>query len=618
MRGIGHTLSRFSSARLMLAGATLLAAAHAPAAFAGGKAGNDQTAMAIPRIGTPTEGGGFAALPQPLSPGDAAQVRRIFADQAAGRMSDAAALTAGLRNPVLLGSLRADLYLGPYHHSTVPELTTWLTRFGTQPDAPAIRALLLRRLAPGAALTPTLAGLLSAKLPARFEPPVPPPATPLGARDPAADSTAASPWLLATVTARGRANAVTAAERMIAGARYLRPPAVAALRAALARGLFAANRDTEALRIAAGAARVAPAADAGPPAFVAGLAAWRMHDLMAARTYFAAAARARAAGPGLRAAGAYWAGRAARRLGHPGAAARWFRQAAASGQSFYGLIARRALGWDPASMLAHATLTEADLDALDALPQGKLVFALLQVGQTARAEAALRLLWPALGTDRLLRQTAMLVAARAGMGALAAGMATRIEEANGVPPETLGFPLPDLRPLGGFRVDPALVYGVIRAESNFQPGAVSPAGARGLMQITPGTARAVTGNPHLTEASLRDPAFNLDVGQSLVRSLAGQRAIDGQLIAMLASYNAGLGSYQSWRQSVRAGGDPLLFVEAIPIRQTRIFVERALAYTWLFAARMGRPAPGLDDIAGGVFPSLSGPAARPQLLVDLR
>ncbi|MDE2007991.1 MAG: lytic transglycosylase domain-containing protein, partial [Rhodospirillales bacterium] len=197
-------------------------------------------------------------------------------------------------------------------------------------------------------------------------------------------------------------------------------------------------------------------------------------------------------------------------------------------------------------------------------------------------------------------------------------MAERIQHASGVPSQAFAFPLPDLRPPGGFRIDPALIYGVVRAESNFNAHAVSAAGARGLMQITPTTARAVTGNAHITAARLHDPGFNLEIGQRLVRSLSDQPSVAGDLISMLASYNAGLGSFQSWRGGLRDRGDPLLFVEAIPIRQTRIFVERALAYTWLYAARMGADEPSLDAVVEGRFPSVTGPAPARRLLVDFR
>ena len=128
------------------------------------------------------------------------------------------------------------------------------------------------------------------------------------------------------------------------------------------------------------------------------------------------------------------------------------------------------------------------------------------------------------------------------------------------------FAVPRLRPAGGFRIDPALVYALTRLESNFDAAAVSPVGARGLMQIMPITARYVTGDETLGGTALHDPSVNLDVGQRYVAFLARQDAIDGDLIRLLASYNAGPGSFLRWNSAVRDDGDPLLFIEAIPER----------------------------------------------------
>jgi soluble lytic murein transglycosylase-like protein len=164
--------------------------------------------------------------------------------------------------------------------------------------------------------------------------------------------------------------------------------------------------------------------------------------------------------------------------------------------------------------------------------------------------------------------------------------------------------VPKLRPRNGFQVDPALVYGLTRVESNFDPGAVSPVGARGLMQIMPVTAGYIAGDPSLASSSARlhDPGLNLELGQRYVSYLAQQDHIDGDLIRVLASYNAGPGSFARWGDDIRDGGDPLMFIEAIPLRETRAFVQHALTYTWIYATRLHLPSPSLDAMAAGAFP----------------
>ncbi|MGI4941639.1 MAG: hypothetical protein ACRYHQ_13945, partial [Janthinobacterium lividum] len=65
----------------------------------------------------------------------------------------------------------------------------------------------------------------------------------------------------------------------------------------------------------------------------------------------------------------------------------------------------------------------------------------------------------------------------------------------------------------------------------------------------------------------------------------------------------GPGSYAHWGGTIRHGGDPLLFIESVPLDETRAYIPRALALTWLYAAQLGLPAPSLDEIAAGEWPT---------------
>ena len=107
--------------------------------------------MAVPRVGLPGTPG--IGVPQPLAPSEAALIRRIFSLQGNGSMAEATRETARLQNDLLLGAILADRYLR--ERPTPNELTAWLARFGDEPEAPAIHAL-LERLAPGATAPPTL------------------------------------------------------------------------------------------------------------------------------------------------------------------------------------------------------------------------------------------------------------------------------------------------------------------------------------------------------------------------------------------------------------------------------------------------------------------------------
>jgi hypothetical protein len=144
----------------MLAGAAILAgaftsAAHGQLSGSGNGIGMpsvdskraDEAAWAIPHN---LKGGvSDAAFPQPLRPSDVTIMRRIFALQATGDIPAASLGASALEDPLLLGAVLADRYLGRFHRSTASELADWLRQYSDLPEAPAIYALLLTRLPKG-------------------------------------------------------------------------------------------------------------------------------------------------------------------------------------------------------------------------------------------------------------------------------------------------------------------------------------------------------------------------------------------------------------------------------------------------------------------------------------
>jgi soluble lytic murein transglycosylase len=553
--------------------------------------------MAVPLMVLPGSTAGVA-LPHPLTPSDAALTRHIFLAQSRGDMKVAIHETDALGTTLLLGPILADRYLGRFHTSSVAELTDWLDHYADQPDAPAIHALLLRKLPKGAQAPPApRLKLLASAAPVASQ------------KGSAGDGSAEAvpiqrnPPFEHRVLALAGAGKDAEALRMIARGRGLAPGYRALLRAEVAHVLFTRNRDERALDIAASANAHLPAGEhAALAGLIAGLAAWRLDLPELAEIHFAAGARARIASPAQRAAAAFWAARAARRLGNPVKAHYWLRQAAKQPRTLYGLIARRALRMDAGIGPDRDMLAQSDVDAISATPAGLRAFALLQVGQSARADAELRTLWPEAKDNPAFSRALRLVASRAGLLDLAAQLAALSDTEDGRAGGDNGLPLPPLHPAGGFRIDPALVYALTRLESDFDSRAVSPAGARGLMQIMPVTARFITGNPSLGGNRLHDPGFNLALGQRYLAYLARQDSVDGDLIRILASYNAGPGSLAQWNATIRDRNDPLIFMEAIPNAETRAFVSRALTYAWIYAARLGLPAPGLDALVTGEFP----------------
>ena len=123
-------------------------------------------------------------------------------------------------------------------------------------------------------------------------------------------------------------------------------------------------------------------------------------------------------------------------------------------------------------------------------------------------------------------------------------------------------------------LDPSLVAAVIYAESHFRDGQTSPAGALGLMQITPETARYIarkSGGTAFVVGDLATPQVNIAYGAYYLRYLL--RRYDGNEASALAAYNAGEGNVDRWIASARAR-DRALSIDAIPYPETRAYVTR--------------------------------------------
>lgn len=120
-----------------------------------------------------------------------------------------------------------------------------------------------------------------------------------------------------------------------------------------------------------------------------------------------------------------------------------------------------------------------------------------------------------------------------------------------------------------------LVYSIIRAESSFLPSALSPAGAIGLMQVMPATAKAITGKSAKSEpAILYRPEMNITLGVKHLKDLLA--LYNGDLVAAVAAYNAGAGNVNRWKKSFgNLRRDE--FIESIPFAETREYVKKVLA-----------------------------------------
>ncbi len=153
------------------------------------------------------------------------------------------------------------------------------------------------------------------------------------------------------------------------------------------------------------------------------------------------------------------------------------------------------------------------------------------------------------------------------------------------------YPDASWQPVKGFSVDRALVYAFIRQESKFDSGANNrSSGALGLMQLMPATAEHVAkiDGEKINLSDLREPEVNIRLGQKYVSLLLQDPSVDNNLFKLAAAYNAGPGKLARWEKEVRYEDDPLLFIESIPVSETRIFVERVMTNFWIYRIKYGQ------------------------------
>lgn len=360
----------------------------------------------------------------------------------------------------------------------------------------------------------------------------------------------------------------------------------------------------------AGAARMGALAGEGAGewaalgSWVAGLASWRADDCVRASGHFDAVA-AKAGTADLRAGGAYWASRAYMACGRPQDVTARLRTAARYGDSFYGLLAAQALGQAAGHSWSEPDFIQADWNHLARLPGARRAAALVEVGQLGLADRELKHL--AATGDPAQYEPLLRLAARLNLPATQYWLAHR-PPAGATPPMAARFPAPAWRPYRGWRVDQSLVFAHALQESNFVTDATSHVGARGVMQLMPGTARDLCreiGEAH-DAARLADPEFNIELGQSYLEGLRDSTWTQGLLPKVIAAYNAGPGSVKNWNASLNDKGDPLLFIESIPFIETRHYVEVVLRNYWMYQQRKGEAPASLQAIAQGLWPRFPG------------
>jgi soluble lytic murein transglycosylase len=336
-------------------------------------------------------------------------------------------------------------------------------------------------------------------------------------------------------------------------------------------------------------------------AWVSGLASWRMSDCNAASRAFQEVAST-ATQRELSAAGYYWAARSEQACRRPQSVQGLLKAAAASVESFYGLIARETLG-------THTRLPRpapVSTASVEAIPNVQRAVELAAIGETSLAEELLRhqaRIGSAADHPALLEVAKRLNLAGAQFWLATNGQrGARVEAAD-------RYPLPNWAPARGWRVEPTLAFAHIIQESNFRASAVSPAGAVGLMQVMPGTASSIarTNGLGYSLSNLFDPSLNLEFGQTFIEQMRRSSNTGGQLPRVIASYNAGPLPVGRWAAIPAAHNDPILWIESIPYWETRFYVPAVLRNLWVYEGLQKPASESLTAIAQHRWPTVPDP-----------
>ena len=536
------------------------------------------------------------SLPAILSPADRDRYRRIFSLQSDGKWREADRLIAALENRLLMGHVLYQRYMHPTaYRSRYHELKAWLGQYRDHPGATRIYRLAKRRQ--GRAAPPPrplpVRGIVGSAA-ETYVPPRAPKRSPTAAR-----RVAAFESVIARELRRQRPDRAEKRYWAIERVGLLAPFEAAQALGAVAESYFLLGNDEKARALGGMASDLAPhVADVAN--WTGGLAAWRLGDCDTAMRLFARLSTSPSAGAWQRAAGGFWAARAALVCHAPERVEGFLRSAAQESETFYGILAARQLGvaleydWSRPGMVADALAPTLEHPAV------RRAIALVEIGESFRADAEFRLV---LGRSKRTEWRALsALAAALKLPASQLRIARAMADAD--LPAAMRYPLPDWEPAGGFSIDRALLFAVIRQESEFSARARSHVGASGLMQVMPATASYLTGDRSLRwqRSRLYEPEFNMALGQSYIAHLAELEVCEGNLFMLAAAYNAGPGNLARWRRRVDYRNDPLLFIEAIPARETRNFIERVMTNLWLYRLQLRQPVPSLDAVAAGAWP----------------
>jgi soluble lytic murein transglycosylase len=538
-----------------------------------------------------------------LNDQDVSRYQRIFDLQEGGDWKAADKVIAKLEDRILMGHLLYQRYMHPTkYRSKFKELSTWMKKYADHPGAYRVYRLARKRKpvkahAPKRPIRPN--GRKAIEIPtvqsAKYVSP----------RKRSRSTRREVRRLQSHIRSHVRDQRPNGAVNHLKSGKYrnlLDPTEIAILYAGIVKGYFQLGHNKRAYALASQnadqARRYLPTID-----LYGGLAAWQLGNNMAAVEHFSALAESGTASDRERVLGAFWAARAHLVARSPDRVGRYLRIAAAQPRTFYGQLALRLLGDGVPLDWEAPVLLPSDYARLKDSAYVQRAVALSQIGRLYWAERELRTAFVA--GPNYTREAMLALAVRLGLPSAELRLSRAILASDGYAYDRALFPVPPWKPEGGFKIDRAILFALMRQESGFNSRAKSGAGARGLMQLMPRTASFMARDRSLhgrNKKKLFAPEYNVHLGQKYVIHLMNAHDFLDNLIMVIAAYNGGPGNLRKWQRRIKETHDPLMFIERLPSRENREFVRRVFTNIWIYRARLNQAAPTLDAMARGHWP----------------
>ncbi len=556
------------------------------------------------------ENSSFAKLPTVIYDSDVKNYKKIFELQEKGRWKDADKVIKDIKNDTLMGYVLYQRYMSPYYKTPFNEVKEWLNKYSDYPNAIDIYNLGLKKGAKKELKRPLREAWRTQyfnddyknsyqmiqnsykKLPKKNK-----------------DEVA---YMIKIFNRRLKQGYTKNARQILenphavkffARKDYLR------MEAYLAFTYFLNGEDDMAILWAREPAEEINFYLAN---WTLGLVYWRQGDYVKSRDYFKNIAFTKQIPAENLSAGAYWAWRANERIENDDDKddGELFLETASNyPKTFYGILANKKLNKKLEINWEEPTLTLQNAREIISWQGGVRALALLQMDMKEEAGKELKFLIHTASDDfsNELINAVLAISETANMPQLSMNIANyKKEYADYTTFASCTYPTIDIELKDGWQVDKALVNALIRQESRFNPKAKSAVGARGLMQIMPATASFITRDLSLRKkrkSKLYEEELNLKIGQMYIEHLLAFTNINGNLFKFLLAYNAGPGNLKRQEERIiNPNNDPLFFIEAINLKESRIYIERVMANFWIYRNKLNQESESLEAVVNDEWP----------------